>query len=280
MQADDSAPQRETTSRFAALLNHVTPTPPRNAKELRGLSFWRRSNKNMLWMAAPFFIIGCFALLAIALITVSDQSSKRIRMTRKTPGKVMYIAKSTMQGQIGYSFKASTGELYYGASPTIENSPYAHLKAGDPLTVAYDPSDPTQNEIAIYPRRQESIWPFILMAPIFMFGFVLMMFGPAVFAPASGLIAARRIYKRGILTTGNIRFITRRRNDNTYFHVASAPLFDLFYTFRDQQGNTVEGTQSCNNDWLVNKLDVDSAVTVVYLPPQSRKSIVLEAYIE
>ena len=55
--------------------------------------------------------------------------------------------------------------------------------------------------------------------------------------------------------------------------------FKVTYTFRNQAGIQVDGSQTCDNQWLLNKLEPGSEITVAYLPRSEKKSLFLEPYI-
>lgn len=296
---------------FAASLAHVPPEPPRQIGDLPGLSLKRIIRG--LWFIPAFFL--AFSIILPGSIFFSDDmrasriplkqahgkilatgwsaynterapssgpnttaalgdgreipTSLKFPQPRNTPGPQSYRAPA-----IQYVFRVPGGSTYYGSAFVSEISRYKGLKTGAPLPISYDPKDPTFNGLAGEFGKNDFPVALLFVFPLFAVVFTFPMF----LIPVRPLFPMRRVYRRGLLTTGKIVFVTPGTPPSPYQLQAGRAF--VSYTFQNESGETIRGRQSCDNQWLLNKLDPGSEITVVYLPRGRHKSLFLEPFID
>ena len=276
-------------NKFAELLP-VSSKPPRNPGELAGLNLRNQLRGPLNWML-PLFLFFAFGFPIFAYLIMRETLPAFQEMS-VVAGRALAVSKSpslpgayqeTNEGNrtyqeysvVKYSFRVG-GITHYGASIVSQQSPYAVVKPGAPLPIMYAPKNLSIN--VLEGTQQEVPWAAFLFMPPFFALFFVVMFVPA-YAPAMRqTLQARRIYKRGEITTGNVRFVAKKRGGGMYGNIASR--FEILYSFKGADGETQEGKQLCDNEWLVQRLDVGDELTIVYLPKTSHQSIVVEPFIE
>lgn len=261
---------------FTALLTDIPPPPPRRWQQLPGLSL-------PPLLASP---LGAMALLILAFFTVAPAIITTVAVGNQgkntmvnANGRVLQVAQHpvTRQSQLNYTFKTKTGEIYYNSMPLEENSPLAHVKHGDPLTIEYAADDPLINNLTMYKKRPEPLWVAFIVMPLMGCFLAVFLLGPTFLAVGRPLLQARRIFSRGVITHGATDFIKARSLGpvpNTF-----PGSYIVLYSFVNETSQTVKGEHACDNHWLIQRLEVGMPITVAYLPKQSRKSIFLEPYI-
>lgn len=261
---------------FAGLLRDVSHLPPRDSKQLRGLS-WRHLFTNPGVFLLLGFVLFFGLMMPLTVFTSSKDARASLKTLHTAQGQVLSIERLPAEPQrqlkasrlVKYRFRAPSGVLFYGSSPVEDDSPFSSLKRGAPVPIAYAIDKPSLNGIAGVLGADDFPWPMILIFPLFPLFFLV----PLVLPSLRQTWRARRVFKHGVLTTGRVEFVKKGRSLSAWQQ--QIPPYEVLFSFQDESGQMHQGRQNCDNDWLVNKLNVGTPVTVIY---RGKNSIFLEAF--
>lgn len=292
-------------SPFAESLAHISPHPPRSTRELPGFELKRLLSGALIPVVAvalftlfiPLIflqdpqvrasrttlknargtVLGQDACCSAPPATSADSTAKPVPTeTTKIPTPVGTPVPQNYRGLVlQYRFALPSGETYYGSSYVDESSVFARLKPGAPLPIAYDPADPGFNGIAGDFGKNAVPMAIFAIFPLFGLTFVLSI----AFASLKPTWQARRIFQKGELTTGRVLFIAPVRLIAMAQGNGVTTRATVTYTFQNQAGDTIKGSQACDNQWLLNKLDPGSEITVAYLWKKEKQNVFLEPFI-
>jgi hypothetical protein len=256
--------------------NEISKNPPRSISLLSGLKLsGALDNTTVLFVLLFAIIIGLFP---VAMIFSMD---KEIRLPfiemEKAEGKVIELLDNSRCDKpsttIHYEFKTSNDRSYYGDYLACNKNLYSSLSVGDNLPIIFDPKDPSFNGIeGELGKNQPPVIIFMLFPLMF-----LLIFFPMFLPSIKQIIAARSIFKKGQITTGEIVFIGRKKFSSA-INFKGITSLEIFYSYKTNKGERVESKISTDNDWLACKLEVGSPVTVAYMQSKPKRSIILDFY--
>ena len=272
-------------NQFADSLAHVPDMAPREPRQLCGLTVWQILKP---WLFIAVFFISLLALIPVLTIVLDKDFQAQRRVLTPTAGVVLQaekqpqLAASNSPASIGttllkFSFRARQGVTFYGSQVVQNNTPFALLKKGAPLPIVYDSQEPSFNGVDGVLGRND--FPIVLLFALPLVGlFYALMFGWPFFIPLRQTMRARSIYKQGELTVGRVDFVKKK---GAVFGAYTLPnqSTEVLYHFDDTDGKTHRSRQKCDNDWLLQKLDVGSQLQIVYLAQKPERCIFLEAFI-
>ncbi len=254
----------------------IPERPPRSISLLSGLKFSEILDKSTIF---PFIIIvlivGIFPIAM--LLSIDGGLSARFIPMEKAEGRITEIVDNSIcdkqSDSIHYQFLTNDNRTYYGNYASCQGNIYSSLKVGDSLPIVYDPEEPSFNGIeGELGKNVPPLFIFILFPLIF-----LLAFAPMVMPNIKQIIEARSVFKKGVITKGEIIFIRRKRFTNI-FNFKFLTNMEVYFRFSTVNGETVESKITTDNDWLSNKLETGSPVTVAYMEKKPRNNMILEFY--
>ncbi len=258
---------------FDREISQLSRQPNRNVCELKGLAI-----KNVFSLSLLLPVVAM--IIFFAMFFLVEKSDDRHLLFEKGDHvrAVVYASKaieseSNACARIYYEFKAKNGFKYSGDSRVDVNSNACHLKNGDSITVVYLPDHPTINEVESKVSGFSGLGRMFFLFPLFF----LIIFAPMLMPDLRKLLFHRRLYRTGIWSEGKIVYI---KNGNQSFldgYVnASAK---LYFEFNLPDGRLVESVTEVRNEWLVNNLEYDQKINIIYNASRPRKAMVIECYI-
>jgi hypothetical protein len=152
------------------------------------------------------------------------------------------------------------------------------VQAGDAIPVRYLARDPGVNALA-GPHPDEFPLGLFLIIPLFATVFATTL--SRMFLPRlREILAARRLYRTGVLTEGKVVFVKRRTAagwPGAQMQVVAD--FRVYVTCRLPTGQSVELIAPCTNEWLLNHLAPGTVVHVLHDAGDTTKCALLEAFI-
>jgi len=176
--------------------------------------------------------------------------------------------------RVDYRFSVPSGAEYRGATTLCAESPYYSAREGDPIEIRYLSRDPSVNAVVGSAVDTEPPVFVFLFFPVF---FVLIL-SPLYFPQVREVMRARRLYKRAILTTGQVVFV-KRRSIVSWPGWPGSTISDVFVSYQQGDGRQAETVASCANDWLVNHLAPGAPVHVLLPMRTKERGVLLEAYL-
>lgn len=252
-------------------LRALAPQPPRR-EMLEGLR-WKRIFQAPTWWLLPFLIFFCFIPFIIAAQVKNDRAQ-----TRRATARVIQTERfgRPQAGQrelfLKYRFRHN-GRDYTGATLAAPASPLSALRAENSLEVAFDATRPQESVPAFEIARQEDFpWPLFFIFPLIFLAFLV----PLLLPQLRTVLLARRLFARGVLTTGQLKFVKPMLMQTPWMPFGSS---QLIYEFDDENGRPQRGATRCDNSWLTLQLKPQSPLVVAYNPKKPRENIVLEPFV-
>lgn len=250
--------------------------PPRSISLLAGLKYSAIFDKSMIF---PIIFIALIIGIFPVVMLLSIEKSFRLPFVHmeKADGSVTEIVDNSKCDRrsisIHYQFLTNQNYTYYGKYVSCQGNLYSSLKVGGSLPIVYDPKDPSFNGIdGELGKNDPPLFMFIFFPLIF-----LLIFTPLVIPNIKQIKDARSIFKKGVIAKGEIIFIRRKRPTNM-FNLKLLTNMEVFFRFSTVNGETLESKVTTDNDWLSNKLEIGSSVTVAYMEKKPKKNIVLDFY--
>lgn len=208
---------------------------------------------------AVFIVVGLIIMTVGAAELVRERSLLRDGIA--APATVIGTYASTRRDatgdhrvyQVEFSFHARNGHSWT-ALQDVSLPDWNRLRAGDPLLVLYDPSNPSHNVLPM----ARSDWLGTLLVG---FAAVLIALGATtLYVGARDILAPLRLYRSGASVTGSV----------VDLEVVDSELLDdrhptrVVYRFRDQSGAEFAGSAKTLDDAFLDVVELGSAVTVLY----------------
>lgn len=255
----------------------IPEKPPRSVSLLPGLKYSIVLNKPMIF-SIIFFVLMIGIFPVIMILSVEEGFLLPFIHMEKTEGSITKIIDNSKCDResisIHYRFLTNQNRIYYGEYIFYRSNLYSSLKIGDNLPVIYNPRDPSFNGIEGEMGKDSSpILIFILFLLIFLF-----IFSSVLMPNIKQIKAARSVFKNGIITKGEIIFIRRKKPTNIFDATKRLANMEVFFLFCTENGERLESKITTDNDWLSNKLEIGSSVSVVYMERKPQKNIILEFY--
>jgi hypothetical protein len=108
--------------------------------------------------------------------------------------------------------------------------------------------------------------------------FVITLFAPIFLPQIRALMRARRLFRKGILTTGRVVFV-KKRNIGTWPGWPGSSLSDIYITYQHPRHDRIECVAACTNDWLTSQLSPGSTVHIAVDLDEPTRATLLEAYL-
>ncbi len=254
----------------------IPPRPPRSPSLLSGLNYSAILDKSFIGLM--IFLLLLMGLFLVAMIFTADKDLRLpfIKM-EKAGGMVIEIVDNTKCNKssvaIHYQFTTESKRTYYGDYVACRDDLYSSLSIGDSIPIVYDPGDPSFNGIEGVMGRNNPPLFMILLLPLFFMLLFIPMFLPNI----KQVIVARSIFKKGLITSGEILFIGRKKHA-AYYNFKGLGGLEVFYRFQIRSGETIECKVTMDNDWLANKLDIGHPVTVCYIEGKPERSFILDFF--
>ncbi|MBW3635897.1 MAG: hypothetical protein KY445_05440 [Armatimonadetes bacterium] len=247
------------------------PLHPPRREMLAGLR-WKNVFQTPVWFFFPFLILFCFFPFLIA----QSAQSNRARNQRATARVIQAESFDNPQGGqpqtfLKYRFRHN-GRDYTGATLAWGTSPLTPLRAGNSLEVAFDKAQPQRSVPAFQIAQNEPPWFVFLLFPLFFAVFLLPLLAPQL----RTVLLARRLFARGVLTTGHLKFVKSTPMQTPFMPLGSS---QLIYEFDDQNGHRQRGATRCDSSWLTMQLPPQSPLVVAYNSQKPRENIVLEPFV-
>ncbi|GAB6042044.1 hypothetical protein [Endothiovibrio diazotrophicus] len=251
----------------------IPERPPRKATVLPGLAL----SRVLKWqgLTLPLFVLVVFSLIPLMILSTDRDAMLSVWETETATGQVSQLADGRIcQGdsvEVRYSFTAHQTD-YHGVNTVCSQSAYATLRAGDTVPVIYLADDPSVNAIAGASQNGPPVGVFLLF-PLFGLLFFMPLYWPRI----SQVLRDRRLFKKGVLASGTVVFVTKH-NDVSWPGWPGSTRSDVHISIGEAGRGNTEVRARCSNDWLLYHLSPGTAVTVVYDPKRSRAMLV-ENYI-
>lgn len=254
----------------------IPERPPRSFSLLPGLKYSTILDKSMIFpIILIALIIGIFPI--VMFLSIDKNFRLPFVHMEKADGNVTEIVDNSkcdrQSVSIHYQFLTNENRTYYGKYFSCKGNLYSSLRVGDSLPIVYDPKDPSFNGIeGELGKNDPPLFIFIFFPLIF-----LLVFAPMIMPNIKQIKDARSIFKKGLITKGEIIFIRRKKHTNM-FNFKFLTSMEIFFRFGTANGDTLESKVTNDNDWLANKLEIGSSVTVAYMEKKPQKNIILDFY--
>lgn len=254
----------------------IPEKPPRSIALLPGLKYASLFDK---WTLLLLIVIILMVAIFPIMMFLSMEKSMRLPFIEmeKADGIVNEIMDDSKCDRksvaIHYYFMTKENRTYYGKYVTCQGSKYSTLKVGDSIPIVYDPKDSSFNGIEGELGKNDPPFIIFLFFPLFF----LFIFAPMLMPNLKQVRNARSIFKNGIIIKGEIIFIGRKKLMSP-FNFKGLTSMEVFYRFNTLDGKIIEAKTPTNNEWLTNKFEIGSTITVSYIEKKPKKSIILEFY--
>lgn len=247
------------------------PTLPPRREMLAGLR-WKSLFGTPIWFIFPFLVFFCF-IPFIFVQTAKNNRAKDGRATARIIQAEPIDNQQTGQPQtfLKYRFRHN-GRDYASTTLASPTSPLSMQRVGNSFEIAFDPSRPQHNFPASQVAQDEVPWFVFVIFPLFFGAFLLPLFLPQL----RTLWLARRLFARGVLTTGRMKIVKNAPMPTPFMPFGS---HQVFYEFDDENGQCHRGTMRCDNSWLAMQWKPESPVVVAYNPRKPRQNIILEPFV-
>jgi hypothetical protein len=251
--------------------------PPRRVESLPGLRLRGAVPKAAIML--PLFFLSFFLFIPFSIMNSDPAARLAMGSTDSTQGHVVSnTSASACRGaashHVTYAFSSKEGSEYRGAATLCDESPYYSVNAGDAIEVRFLRSDPTVNQLPSQGANQAPPVALFLFMPIFFLAIFGSMFWPQI----REVLLARRLYKSGRLTIGQVVFIKKRVT--SFWPGMSGNNASEVYVEIQPPGNVKrEVVASCQNDWLINQLAPGANVHIAYSDDKSGKAALLETFL-
>jgi hypothetical protein len=258
---------------FNKQLSRLTKAPKRDVTQLKGLAL------NSTFSAMPVFIILFFGLFFFVIVMSMSKIDKTFELVDKgvdTQATVHSIKTQDNRvgcGRLYYEFTTENGLKYVGDSTIPLNAIACELLKGDKVTVVYLPQTPSVSNIASNVDVNRPPIEVFLLMPLFF----LLVFSPGFFPGISRILKHRKLYKTGTWVQGNLIYI--KEGKGQFIPGMSAPSATLYFEFCTADGTMVETQIVFKNTWLLNNLQSDQTLNVIYQPTKPTNAFVVEVYI-
>ena len=259
---------------FDEQLAAVPAHPPRSGvlPGMRLRTAIPRSTLIILLALVLFF--GSFPLLIMS----SDPKGQLELRGVNTEGQVVSVADvpSGCRGparRLIYEFKAQSGGSFRGGATLCEDSPYYSAKAGDSIEIRHLRDDPGRSAPASADPNEPPVFIFMIF-PVFF----LLVLSPMFLPQLREVLRARRLYKTGTLTRGQVVFI-KKRSFGVWPGWPGSSSFDVYVAQQLPSGERIETVVWCTNDWLVNQLVPGTTVHILCPSNRSQRGALLEAFV-
>jgi hypothetical protein len=256
---------------FDAELAAIPAHPPRTGV-LPGMRLGAAIPRYTLAVLIAFVVL--FTAFPLAIMSTDPKLRLGIGPDQIVQGRV--LATTNVSGcrgsgarRIVYAFSAS-GSEFRGVGRVCEESPYYSMQAGDRIEIRYLTRDPAVNSMTGTESDGEPPIFVFLVFPLF---FILLL-SPLFFPQIREVMYARRLYRTGVLTQGQVVFVRKSHTGNWPGWPGSASA-DIYVA----HGSRAETVVRCTNDWLLNQLSPGSPVHILIPPDQSKRGVLLEAFI-
>ena|ERR1700722_12818417 len=267
------------TDMMGKLLAGVSPSPPRSLDALPGLR-WRTAFDRRLLIPMLFFM-SFFLLFPIMIFTTDPSGRMQFKRKEHVQGTVTTVKDTGTDQQqrrvVEYSFETKDHQPYRGKQVVHEHSPYFQIEAGASVPIIYAEDEAGLNGIDGVLGQESPPLAIFAIFPFFLLFFFFVFLGPTLIPNLRLLVEARKFFKRGIVVDAKIVFIKKRSGFGGFQFPTSRT--EIYYSYTTGRGELVESKTTCDNDWLVNKLDIGSPIHVAYLERKPEKSTILEAFI-
>ena len=208
---------------------------------------------------------GIFLLVGLIIMTVGGAMLLRERALMRESTAVPATVTGTYAGtrrdsdgehrayQVEFKFLLPNGKSWTGLQD-VSLDTWNRLRTGDPLTVLYDPRNPSRYVLPM----DHSDW-----LPVFMVGFsalFVVLGATMLYFGAREIIGPLRLYRSGESVTG--RVVDLEVVDNETFNDRHPTR--VVYRFRDQSGAEFSGSAKTLDEEFLQSVDRESAVTVLY----------------
>jgi hypothetical protein len=266
----------EPRSRISEMPRDIPRTPPRPISLLPGLSYRAMADKSV---AFPVSLFALFFLIVPLMTFLVDKRARLafIDMKQADAEIIDLIGPSECdrnRKELHYAFRTAGGRSYYGEASVCKGSVYFNIQKGDSIPIIFDPHEPSFNGIEGILGRDEPPLLIFIVFPVFFLLILVPFFWPSIRQHHK----SRNIFGKGIITEGAIVFV-KRKGGSSFFHFAPFTKFQIFYKYRLENGSLIESNMLSDNDWIVNRLDVGSAVHVAYIETKPRDSVILDFYL-
>lgn len=246
------------------------PLHPPRREMLAGLG-WKSLFQTPALLFFPFLAFICLMLFAL---TETAKSNRAI--DGRATAHVIQVEPidSPQSGQpltfLKYRFRHN-GRDVTGSALASPDSPLLLLRVGNSFEVAFDKAQPQRSLPAFEIAQNQAPWFFLVLFPLLFAAFL------PLFVPQMRTIwLGRRLFARGVLTTGELKFVKSPSIPTPWMPRGSS---QLIYEFDDQNGRRQRGAMRCDNSWLTLQLEPQLPVVVAYNPQKPRENIVLEPFV-
>lgn len=261
--------------KMSEILKDVPANPPRRSGSLPGLRWKNAFDQRSLFL--PLIFVAFFLLFPLMILTTIPSSRLKGKPKVHVQGIVTAVREAGTDEQpckeFSYSFETKERQRYLGKQTLRRDSPYFRATNGDPVPIIYAENEPALNGIDSVTDQEMPPLAFFAILPVF----VLLFFSPLLLPNLRSVAEARKVFKNGIISEAEVVFVKKRSGFGGFHFPISKG--EVYFAYRTARGEQIESKTVCDNDWLVNKLDVGSPIHVAYLEDKPQKSVILEAFI-
>ncbi|HEX9996427.1 MAG TPA: hypothetical protein VGB45_04725 [Abditibacterium sp.] len=240
------------------------PREPPRREMLAGLQ-WKAIVRGPIMLLLPLMLV--FTLMPLFIFSAVNSSKAN---NQRVTGRAIQV-ETLSQNQIFVKYRfVVNGKNYTGASVGVGNS---RLRNGEPLEISFDKAKP-QNSAPVLQSAAEENFP---LGAVFIFPLMAAFFFAPLFFPQMRLIfLARKLFTRGTLTTGRVRFVKTTPTQSPFMPGGSS---QIVYEFFDSSGGLQRGVTKCDNIWLVQQFRPDSPVIIAFNSGKPAQNVVLETFV-
>lgn len=261
---------------FDKELAAISDRPPRKGL-LPGMRFRNAIPKSALILPLAFVVL--FAAFPLLIISTDPRARLEVGPSRMAEGRVLVTkdvsgCRTSSARRLVYAFSPELGNEFRGTGVVCVESPYYSAQSGEKIEIRYLKRDPTVNSIAGTDSGNEPPLFIFVIFPLFF----LLILSPLYLPHLREVTYARRLYRTGVLTQGQIVFVKKRSAANWPGWPGSTTA-DVYVAHHLPDGARAETVVWCANDWLINQLPPGATVHILLPPDRSKRGALLEAFL-